>query len=112
MIENHHTMVSKVRIDTDGYLLDASEWSTELATELAEASGIEKLSATHWKIIRALREHYVDGDPEIRHFCAGLDLEDGCVTRLFGDPVIAWQIAGLPKSGIDMSAYMPTSHLV
>jgi tRNA 2-thiouridine synthesizing protein E len=109
-------MVSRVRIDTSGYLLDAAEWSVELATELAEAAGIESLSPTHWKIIWALREQYIAGDPEIfpeiRHFCPRLGLDEGCVTRLFGDPVIAWQIAGLPKSAIDMSAYMPSSHLV
>jgi TusE/DsrC/DsvC family sulfur relay protein len=116
MNDIHHTMVSRVRIDTDGYLLDAAEWSVELATELAEAAGIETLSPNHWKIIRALREQYIPGDPEmfpeIRHFCARVGLDKGCVTRLFGDPLIAWQIAGLPKSGIDMSAYMPSSHLV
>ena len=45
MNDIHHTMVSRVRIDTSGYLLDAAEWSVELATELAEAAGIETLSA-------------------------------------------------------------------
>lgn len=50
--------------------------------------------------------------PEVRHFCAGIDLEDLCVNTLFGDAIIARQIAGLPRSGMGMSAYMPNSHRV
>jgi TusE/DsrC/DsvC family sulfur relay protein len=116
MNDMHQTMVSRVRMDTDGYLVDADEWSEALAIDVANAAGIDELSSTHWKVIRALRAQYIKGHPdmfpEIRHFCAGLGLDSGCVDALFGDPVIAWQIAGLPRSGIDMSAYMPDSHLL
>ena len=116
MNDIHQTMISKVRIDTDGYLLDADEWSEALAIEVAYEAGFEMLSPDHWKIIHALRAHYIKGHPdmfpEVRHLCAEIGLEDLCVNALFGDAVIAWQIAGLPKSGIDMSTYMPNSHLV
>lgn len=116
MHDTHQVTVSHARIDTGGYLLDPAEWSTELARVIAEAAGIVELTPGHWKVIRALRKEYLAGDPsmypEIRHFCRRYGLDDGCVFELFGDPLIAWQIAGLPKAGIDMAAYMPGSRLV
>jgi hypothetical protein len=38
-------------------------------------------------------------------------MDHDCIVRLFGGPVIAWQIAGLPKPGIEWTAHMPESTL-
>ncbi len=67
-------------------------------------------------MIEALRRRYKLGTaellPQIRTICASLDQEEDCVSQLFGDPAVAWRIAGLPKPAIDMSAYMSSSDTV
>ena len=106
-------IVDNAQTDVDGFLLDGSEWSESVAFELAAAAGIERLSGQHWAVIKALREGYNPEEPNLLpllpEICKTLSLPQGCVTGLFGDPLIAWQIAGLPKAGIDMAAYMPGS---
>lgn len=108
-------IVDNVQTDVDGYLLDGSAWSEAVAFELAAASGIERLSERHWAIIRALREGYAAGDPDlfprISGICKSLGFGERCISELFGDPVIAWKVAGLPKPAIEPSAHMPTSEL-
>lgn len=107
------TQPTTPRFDVDGYLLDANEWSRELALELATDAGLKELTDEHWRIVMLLRERYVEGDPDmfpqVRHLCAELGMSDDCISRHFGDPIVAWRVAGLPKAGIDMSAYIPDS---
>ncbi|WP_078120412.1 TusE/DsrC/DsvC family sulfur relay protein [Thiosocius teredinicola] len=109
-------IVDDVRTDADGFLLDSSEWSMDVAFELAASAGIDELTPRHAAVIEELRRRYKSGTagllPQIRTICASLDQEEDCVSQLFGDPAVAWRIAGLPKSAIDMSAYMPSSETV
>ncbi|MGB0722789.1 MAG: TusE/DsrC/DsvC family sulfur relay protein [Gammaproteobacteria bacterium] len=106
-------ITENVQLDADGFLVDPTEWSQNVAFELASSAGIRSLSPNHWAVIESLRERYQAGDPDllprVDTLCARLGLGTHCVSDLFGDPKVAWQIAGLPKAGIDMSAYMPTS---
>ena len=46
-----------VELDDAGYLMDAGQWSEEVARALAQRDGIE-LSEAHLKVIRAIREYY------------------------------------------------------
>jgi tRNA 2-thiouridine synthesizing protein E len=46
-----------VETDSEGYLVDPSEWSEAFARALAQAEGLT-LEAHHWAVIRFLREHY------------------------------------------------------
>lgn len=48
-----------VETDSEGYLVDPSEWSETFARALAQAEGLT-LEAHHWAVIRFLREHYRD----------------------------------------------------
>jgi len=43
--------------DEEGYLQDLTDWSEELATEMAAMDGIE-LSKNHWEVIYILKEYY------------------------------------------------------
>jgi tRNA 2-thiouridine synthesizing protein E len=43
--------------DSEGYLVDPSEWSEEFARALAAEDGLE-LGAEHWEVIRYLRASY------------------------------------------------------
>jgi hypothetical protein len=38
-------------------------------------------------------------------------MDRDCVVGLFGAPMIAWQTAGLPKPGIELTAHLPESAL-
>ena len=96
------------RFDAQGYLVDAQDWSRELATELAREAGIEQLGAAHWKVIDLVRERFFafGGLPVMRLVCraAGLDPHQG--HRLFASCASLWRIAGLPDPGEEAKAYM------
>ncbi|MGD2117991.1 MAG: TusE/DsrC/DsvC family sulfur relay protein [Chromatiales bacterium] len=108
--------VGDTRMDAHGYLLDAGEWSEELAFEISASAGVKQLTPDHWAVIRELRHQYIAGKPDLfpqmQHLCGELDMADDCLANLFGDPVVAWRIAGLPRPAIDMAAYVPNSELV
>jgi TusE/DsrC/DsvC family sulfur relay protein len=45
-----------VQTDDDGYLLDGSQWTPEVAEHVARLSGIDSLTDRHWKVIALCRE--------------------------------------------------------
>ncbi len=47
-----------IQVDEEGFMIDPSEWSEELAVTLAEQIGIETLTEGHWTVIRFLREDF------------------------------------------------------
>ncbi|MCB1800165.1 MAG: TusE/DsrC/DsvC family sulfur relay protein [Gammaproteobacteria bacterium] len=109
-------IVDNPAIDVDGYLLQGDDWNQSVAFELAAAAGIRQLTDDHWKVISALRDQYSEGEPDlfprVPWTCADVGFGEDCIVELFGDASVAWRIAGLPKAGIDMAAYMPGSNLV
>ena len=55
--------------DGDGYLIDMSAWSPEIARAMAEADGVE-LDEEQWEQINKAREYYEEYStvPPIRKF--------------------------------------------
>ena len=49
----------RVATDSEGYLLDRSQWSEEFARQLARREGLE-LTPAHWEVIRFLRDFYAE----------------------------------------------------
>jgi tRNA 2-thiouridine synthesizing protein E len=47
-----------IHVDAEGFLTEYDEWDEPLGWQLAELIGIE-LTDAHWRIIRFLREDYV-----------------------------------------------------
>ncbi len=47
----------KLNTDREGFLKDLSEWSSSVATQLAQAEGI-LLTDSHWELIQLIREFY------------------------------------------------------
>lgn len=94
--------------DDWGYLDDPEIWTRDLALRLAAQLGIGELSEDHWRIVDHLREHYLAAGtlPVQKTICHELDLAPTCVVDLFGGPVEAWKIAGLPNPGEEARAYM------
>jgi tRNA 2-thiouridine synthesizing protein E len=90
-----------IELSEDGYLLNASDWNEEVASEIAKEEGIEDLSERHMIVINFMRQVYLDtGDgPSIRK----LNKESGVPTKelyqLFpkGPAKKAARIAGIPK---------------
>lgn len=86
----------------------ADAWDVTHATALAREHGVGELTEAHWRVLHALRALYREFGvaPSIAqlHDRTGLDAE--AIDRLFGNPYVAWRIAGLPHPGEEAEAYM------
>jgi len=102
-------VVNGVTLETDqeGYLMKHSDWSTDVATELARLDECE-LTDNHWEVIHFLREYYQAYDiaPAIRILTKSigkkLGKEKGNSRYLYelfpeGPAKQACKYAGLPK---------------
>ncbi|NWA25383.1 TusE/DsrC/DsvC family sulfur relay protein [Pseudomonas gingeri] len=96
-----------IALDKDGYLVELSDWSPEVATALATREELE-LSPEHWEILELLRGFYREFElspatrPLIKYTALKLGTEKGNslhLNRLFkGTPAkLAAKLAGLPK---------------
>ena len=47
-------------VDEDGFLVNLSDWTEEMAIFLAKEEGVEELSEDHWKLINYLRGYFKD----------------------------------------------------
>lgn len=45
-----------VQVNDDGFMTDPSEWTKEIAVELAVEEGVGELTPAHWKVIDYCRE--------------------------------------------------------
>jgi tRNA 2-thiouridine synthesizing protein E len=96
-----------IALDKDGYLVNLSDWSIEVASALAAAEELE-LSPEHWEILELLRGFYQEFQlspatrPLIKYTALKLGPDKGNslhLNRLFkGTPAkLAAKLAGLPK---------------
>lgn len=49
-------VLSTVKFDAEGFMVDKSQWTREIAEEVARQEGIETLTEAHWKIIDFCRK--------------------------------------------------------
>lgn len=96
-----------LELDKDGYLVELSAWSAEVANALARAESLE-LTPEHWEILELLRDFYDQFQlspatrPLIKYTAQKLGPEKGNslhLNRLFnGTPAkTAAKLAGLPR---------------
>ncbi len=91
----------KIELDDDGYLKDPSDWSEDIARELAHEEGIGDLTDRHWAVVNLMRKEYLEkGDaPSIRRLTkeSGVPIKE--LYELFpkGPAKKAARIAGIPK---------------
>ncbi|WP_338523528.1 TusE/DsrC/DsvC family sulfur relay protein [Pseudomonas batumici] len=96
-----------IALDKDGYLVELSDWSPEVAAALATREELE-LSPEHWEILELLRGFYREFElspatrPLIKYTALKLGADKGNslhLNRLFkGTPAkLAAKLAGLPK---------------
>jgi tRNA 2-thiouridine synthesizing protein E len=100
-------MLTANDFDKEGFLRNLSDWTPEVAQQIAETEEVA-LSDAHWEILHLLRAYYqeYDSSPAMRalvKFCAlSLGSEKGksiYLMSLFpGSPAkLGSKIAGLPK---------------
>ena len=95
--------VGDITLETDdnGFIQQPDLWNDEVAAALAATEGVDELTAEHWKVVRYLRQHYLDHGlaPMVRKLCK----QTGCplkrIYELFpsGPAKGACKVAGLPK---------------
>ena len=88
-------------VDEDGFLVNLSDLTEEMAVFLAKEEGVEELSEDHWKLINYLRGYFKDYGiaPMVRKMTkeSGYSLKE--IYDLFpsGPAKGACKVAGLPK---------------
>lgn len=86
----------------------AGDWDVTRATALAREHGVGELTEAHWRVLHALRALHQEFGvaPTIvqLHDRTGLDAK--AIDRLFGNPYVAWRIAGLPHPGEEAETYL------
>jgi len=90
-----------VETDAEGFLARTSDWTPELAAEIANANGIGELTPRHWLVVRFMRERFLATGtaPTIR----SLGKESGVpVKELYellpkGPAKLAAKIGGIPQ---------------
>ena len=94
--------------DEDGFLVDPDQWTQELSSQLADASGLGELTPRQWATIAFIREKYlrVGALPPMRRVCKKLNMSKAEIKALFGGCRQLWRIAGLPNPGEEARTYM------
>jgi tRNA 2-thiouridine synthesizing protein E len=90
-----------VDLNEEGFLTDPSQWTEEVAVELARREGIDPLTERHWEVIRFMRaEHEAKGTgPTVRVLAKASGVPVKELYQLFpkGPAKLAAKIAGIPK---------------
>jgi tRNA 2-thiouridine synthesizing protein E len=90
-----------VERDPEGFLVDPTQWTREIAEELARESGIAELTPQHWQVVEFMRERYLTAGtaPSIRSLGkeSGVSIKE--LYQLFpkGPAKLAAKIGGIPK---------------
>lgn len=90
-----------LEVDEDGFIQEPDEWDDAVATSLAETEGVTDMTDEHWKLVRYLRDYYLEFNmaPMIRKLCKETGFKLKKVYELFpsGPAKGACKVAGLPK---------------
>jgi len=102
-------MLNPSLFDDAGFLHDPEQWTEDLALEMAQADGFERLDPTQMAILHSLRADWSrhHGLPTLHHIAHRHGLAVAELERLFLDSEReAWRLAGLPHPGSEALAYM------
>ena len=91
----------RILFDNEGFLWNIEDWSAEVAKALADESGLREMTETHWRVIRFMRDYFVDQGraPLNARLKSGLGMTLMELERLFPEGIRrgARKIAGLPN---------------
>ncbi|CAN5558321.1 TusE/DsrC/DsvC family sulfur relay protein [soil metagenome] len=89
-----------VQLNSEGFFEDASQWTREMATEMATADGL-MLTDRHWQVIDFMRSQFLEKGtgPTVRVLgkVSGVSIKE--LYQLFpkGPAKTAARLAGIPK---------------
>ena len=90
-----------VEVNEEGFLVNPSEWTKEIAVELAKEEGIAELTESHWKVIDFSRQSAgtSGNSPTLRGITTGSGVTTKELFTLFpkGPAKKVAKIAGLGK---------------
>jgi tRNA 2-thiouridine synthesizing protein E len=90
-----------IELDADGHLANRTDWTEDMAREIAAQDGIPELTPQHWAVINFMRTVFAkEGDaPSIRRLTKESGVDTKTLYQLFpkGPAKRAAKIAGLPK---------------
>ncbi len=91
----------ELALDADGHLANQSDWTEDIAREIAAKEGIPELTTQHWAVISFMRSVFAkEGDaPSIRRLTKESGVDTKTLYQIFpkGPAKRAAKIAGLPK---------------
>ncbi len=92
---------SPVDVDAEGFLTEPAQWNEQIAEVIAAQSGIPELTERHWRVVRFMRDRYLQtgNAPSIRSLGkeSGVPIKE--LYELFpkGPAKLAAKIGGIPK---------------
>ena len=93
--------LDKEQLDNDGFLVEMSNWTRDVARELAERNDLAPLTDDHWRIIDYVRAYYLEhgiGPPIIKISKAtGMSSREICSLFPCGVGRGCYRLAGLPR---------------
>jgi tRNA 2-thiouridine synthesizing protein E len=89
-----------IEVNDEGYMINSSEWTKEIAIVIASGEGVVTLTPEHWKVIEFCRQNAVNGkSPTLRQITTGAGVSTKELFALFpkGPAKKVAKIAGLGK---------------
>jgi tRNA 2-thiouridine synthesizing protein E len=90
-----------VSVNEEGFFDDPTQWTEDMAPEIARAEGIDPLTDRHWQVIRFMRSEFAEKGtgPTVRVLgkTSGVSVKE--LYQLFpkGPAKLAAKVAGIPK---------------
>jgi tRNA 2-thiouridine synthesizing protein E len=90
-----------VELNDEGFFVDPTQWTRDVAVELAKADGIDDLTAQHWTVLDFMRKEFFEKGtgPTVRVLgkTSGVSVKDLYLLFPKGPAKMAARIAGIPK---------------
>ena len=90
-----------VELDDEGFFVDPTHWTRDMAVEMARTAGLDDLTDRHWQVIDFMRKEYFEKGtgPTVRVLgkTSGVSVKE--LYELFptGPAKTAARLAGIPK---------------
>lgn len=90
-----------VDLNDEGFFVDPSQWTREIAVEIARTEGIDELTPQHWQVIEFMRKDFAEKGtgPTVRVLgkTSGVSVKELYLLFPKGPAKVAARIAGIPK---------------
>ena len=90
-----------VEVNEEGFFVDPTQWTRDIAVEMAAADGIATLTPQHWQVIDFMRKEFFEKGtgPTVRVLgkTSGVNVKDLYLLFPKGPAKMAARIAGIPK---------------